>query len=226
MQIWDPSGHRTKDESWASRCAHSEIRSEWDQSWNKTRKERSRLNVLGSQRSGMPVRKAVLSGETFLSWHLPEGPGVPHRMSFSSVTPTRHRNLQGCSWRMLTSSTSLLYRALTLESRNGGGFWGIPERGQLQGGCCAVAPTLCNPMDCSTPGFPVLHHLPELAQTHVHWVSDVIQPSHPLFSPSPPTFYLSEHQGLFKWVGSLHRVSKVLELQHQSLQWIFRVDFF
>ena len=67
-------------------------------------------------------------------------------------------------------------------------------------------------MDCSTPGFPVLHHLPELAQTHVHWVSDAIQPSHPLLSPSPPTFYLSQHQGLFKWVNSLHQVAKVLRV--------------
>ena len=57
--------------------------------------------------------------------------------------------------------------------------------------------TLCNPMDCSTPGFPVLHHLPELAQTHVRWVSDVIQPSRPLSSPSPPALNLSQHQGLF-----------------------------
>ena len=59
-------------------------------------------------------------------------------------------------------------------------------------------PTLCNPMDCSTPGFPVHDQLPELTQTHVHQVSDAIQPSHPLLSPSPPTFSLSQHQGLFK----------------------------
>ena len=66
--------------------------------------------------------------------------------------------------------------------------------------CCSVTqscPTLCDPMDCSTPGFPVLHHLPEFSQTHVHWVSDAIQPSHPLSSPSPPAFNLFQHQGLF-----------------------------
>ena len=74
-------------------------------------------------------------------------------------------------------------------------------------------PTLCNPMDCSTPGFPVHHQLPEPTQTHVHWVGDVIQPSHPLLSPSPPTFNLSQHQGLFQWVDSLHQVAKVLEFQ-------------
>ena len=61
---------------------------------------------------------------------------------------------------------------------------------------------LCNSMDCNTTGFPVLHHLLELAQTHVHWVGDAIQPSYPLSFPSPPAFYLSQHQGLFKWVSS------------------------
>ena len=78
-------------------------------------------------------------------------------------------------------------------------------------------PTLCDPMDCSMPGFPVHHQLPEPAQTHVHWVSDAIQPSHPLLSPSPPIFNLSQHQGLFQWVSSSHQVIKVLEfqLQHQ-----------
>ena len=86
-------------------------------------------------------------------------------------------------------------------------------------------PTLCDPMDCSTPGLPIRHQLLELAQTHVHRVSDAIQPSHPLSSPSPPAFSLSQHQGLFKWVSSLHQVAKVLELQHQSFQGIFRIDF-
>ena len=95
--------------------------------------------------------------------------------------------------------------------------------------CCSVAQlclTVCNPMDCSTPGFPVLHYLPELAQTHVHWVGDAIQPSWTLSSPSPPAFNLSQHQGLSQWVCSSHWVAKGLELQDQSLQWIFRIDFF
>ena len=89
-------------------------------------------------------------------------------------------------------------------------------------------PTLCDPMDCSTPGLPVLHHLLEFAQTHVRWVGDAIQPSHLLSSPSPPAYNLSQHQGLFQWVSSSHQVAKVLEpqLQHQSFQWIFRVNFF
>ena len=80
--------------------------------------------------------------------------------------------------------------------------------------------TLCDPKDCSTPGFPVHHQLPQLAQTHVHQVGDAIRPSHLLSSPSPPAFILSQHQGLFQWVSSLHKVAKVLELQlqHQSFQ--------
>ena len=64
-----------------------------------------------------------------------------------------------------------------------------------------VRPTLCNPVDCSTPGFPVHHQLLEFTQTRVHWVSDAIQPRHPLSSPSTPTFNLSQHRGLFKWVS-------------------------
>ena len=82
-------------------------------------------------------------------------------------------------------------------------------------------------MDCSTPGFPVHHQLPELAQSYVHWVGDAIQPSHPLSLPSPPAFNLCQHLGLFQWVGSLHQVAEVLELQlqHQSFQRRVRVDF-
>ena len=85
----------------------------------------------------------------------------------------------------------------------------------------------CNPVDCSTPGLPIHHQLQEFTQTHVHWVSDAIQPSHLLLSPAPSTFNLSQHQGPFKWVSSSHQVARVLELQlrHQSFQWIFRTDF-
>ena len=89
--------------------------------------------------------------------------------------------------------------------------------------------TLCDPMECRTSGFPVLHYLPEFAQTHVHWVDDAIQPSHSLSSPSlAPS--LSQHQGLFQWVSSLHQVDKVLELQHQSFNEYlglisFRIDW-
>ena len=74
-------------------------------------------------------------------------------------------------------------------------------------------PILCDPMDCSTPGFPVLHHLPELVQTYTRWVSHAIQISHPLSSLSPPALNLSQHKGIFKWVSSSHHVGKVLEFQ-------------
>ena len=82
-------------------------------------------------------------------------------------------------------------------------------------------PTLCDPMDCRTPGLPVHHQLLEFIQTYVNWVCDAIQLSHPLSSPSPPVLNLSQHQDLFTWVSFLHQVAKVLEfqLQHQSFQW-------
>ena len=98
------------------------------------------------------------------------------------------------------------------------------RRGLSSSTCCCSVP---DPKDCSMPGFPVHHQHLELAQTLVHWVSDTIQLSHPLSSLSPPAFNLSQHQGLFQWVSSSHQVAKVLELQlqHQTFQWIIRVDF-
>ena len=90
-------------------------------------------------------------------------------------------------------------------------------------------PTLCHPMDCSTPGLPAHQQLPEFTQTeftHVHWVSDAIQSFHPLSAPSPSTFNLSQHQGLFKWVSSSHQVAKVLEFQLQHLLPVNIQDWF
>ena len=83
-------------------------------------------------------------------------------------------------------------------------------------------PTLCSPMDCSKPGFPVHHELPEFTQTHLHQVGDAMQPSHPLSSPSPLDFNFSQHLGLFQGVSSLHQVARAskFHLQHQSFQWI------
>ena len=80
--------------------------------------------------------------------------------------------------------------------------------------------TLCDRMNCSMPGLPVHHQLPEFTQTYAHWVSDAIQPSHPLSSPSPPAPNPSQHQSLFQWVNSSHEVAKVLkfQLQHHSFQ--------
>ena len=91
-----------------------------------------------------------------------------------------------------------------------------------------LCPTLCDPMNCSTPGLPVHHQLLEFTQTHVHRVSDAIQPSHSLSSPSPPAPNPSQHQSLFQWVKSSHEVAKVLEfqLQHHSLQRNPRVDLY
>ena len=93
--------------------------------------------------------------------------------------------------------------------------------------------TLCDRMNCSTPGFPVLYCLPEFAETLVYWVDDAIQPSHPLLPPSPFALNLSQNQGLFQWVSCLHHVAKVLELQlqHQSFNEYsglisFRIDEF
>ena len=85
---------------------------------------------------------------------------------------------------------------------------------------------LCNPMNCSMPNLPVHHQLPEFTQTHVHQVSDAIQPSHPLLSPSPPAPNPSQHQSLFQWVNSSHEVAKVLEfqLQHRSFKRTPRTD--
>ena len=99
--------------------------------------------------------------------------------------------------------------------------------------CCSVAqtcPTLCDPMDCSTPGFPVLHHLLHLAQTHVHWVGDAIQSSCPLSSPSPPAFNLFQHQGRFQWVSPLHQVASFSFSLSPSNEYTglisFKIDWF
>ena len=134
-----------------------------------------------------------------------------------------------CVW--LISTASFLIQLYISSQEDGGYSWVcVTYLMETRLCCCSVTqlcPTLCDPMDCSKPGFPVLHNLPEFTQAHVHWVGDAIQPSYPLLSPSPPAFNLSQHQGLFEWVSSPHQVAKVLEfqLQHQSFQWIFRVDF-
>ena len=98
----------------------------------------------------------------------------------------------------------------------------IPQFSSVAQSC----PTLCDPMNHSTPGLAVHHHLPEFTQTHVHQFGDAIQPSHPLSYPSPPSPSPSQHQGLFQWVNSSHEVAKVLEfrLQHQVFQRNPRAD--
>ena len=120
------------------------------------------------------------------------------------------------------------------ESGSGGANGEYPWLSQFSS-VAQSCPTLCGPMNCSTPGLPVHHQPPESTQTHVYWVGDAIQPSHPLLSPSPPALNLSQHQGLFKWVSSSHQVAKVLDfqLQHQSfhlqlftyMEWSLHVTF-
>ena len=89
----------------------------------------------------------------------------------------------------------------------------IPQNQFNSGSVAQSCPTLCDPMNYSTPGLPVQHQIPEFTQTHVHRVGDAIQPSHPLSSPSPPAHNPSQHQSLFQWVNSSHEVAKVLEFQ-------------
>ena len=112
-----------------------------------------------------------------------------------------------------------------ISSCNSPGRWQMPFL-LLFSSIAQSCPTLCDPINHSTPGFPVHHQLPELTQTHVHQVGDAIQLSHPLSSPSPPALNLAQRQGLFQWVNSSHEVAKVLEfqLQHQPFQWTPRTD--
>ena len=128
-----------------------------------------------------------------------------------------------------------------IDSHSQGSLWSSPslidclhflhwipnEKRDLQFSSVAQSwPTLCDPMNCSTPGLPVHHQLPEFTQTLVHRVGDTIQPPHPLSSPFPPAPNPSQHQGLFQWLNSSHEVAKVLEfqLQHQFFQWTPRTD--
>ena len=107
----------------------------------------------------------------------------------------------------------LVYKTLysfPYMSKNTEKNWGVHTQFSSVTQSCLI---LCNPMNCSMPGLPVHHQLPESTQTHVHWVSDAIQPSHPLSSPSLPALNFSQHQGLFKWVRSSHQMAKVLEFQ-------------
>ena len=128
--------------------------------------------------------------------------------SLSSVFESLLSRLTTGSWAWLTERTI------------------IPLTGIQFSSVAQSCPTLCDPMNCSTPGLPVHHQLPEFTQTHVHRVADAIQPSHPLSSPSPPAPNPSQHQSLFQWVNSSHQVAKVLEfqLQYQSFQWTPRTD--
>ena len=153
---------------------------------------------------------------TVSGWSPGGGNGNP--LQYSCLENPLDRSLAAYSpWGIKGSDTTIQLRYNT-------------DRGGYELGIVSVQlrPTLFDPMDCSTPGLPVHHQLPAFTQTHVHRVGDAIQPSHPLSSPSPPAFNLSQHQGLFKWVSSSHQVAKLMEfqLQHQFFQWMFRTNFF
>ena len=153
---------------------------------------------------------------------------VPHRL-INHPPPHTHK----CSFNLKVSLQKKKKRVqVRLCASIAGSMGSIPGQGtriphDAQSVQLLIRVRLCDPTDCSTPGLPVHRQLPELTQTHVHWVGDAIQSSHPLSSPSPSAFKLSQHQGLFQWVSSSHLVAKVLELQlqYQSFQRIFRTDF-
>ena len=150
------------------------------------------------------MEKEMATHSSILAWKIPwtEEPGGPQSMEMQRV---------GHNW---------VHIFMFLPTS----FYSVQDQFSSVAQSC---PTLCNPMNRSTPGLPVHHHLLEFTQTHVDWVGDAIQPSHPLLSPLLPAPNPSQHQSLFQWVSSLHEVAKVLEfqLQHQSFQWILRTDF-
>ena len=153
-------------------------------------------------------------------------PNSPTLLLFSLLHNSKwHRHSFGCSSQILESLLTPLF-SHTLHSICLQILYHFLHNIQFSS-VTHSDPILGNPMHCSTPGLFVHCQLPEFTPAHVHWVGDAIQPSHPLLAPSPPAFSLSQDQGLFKWVSSLHQVAKGLEfqLQHQSFQWIFRTDF-
>ena len=123
-------------------------------------------------------------------------------LSSFSKFPIKIQLAQSCG---LADHTALVFNYSTLPP--------LLENSHQFSSVAQSCPILCDPVDCSTPGLPVLHHLPEFTKTNVQWVRDAIQPSHPLSSPSPPAPNPSQHQSLFQWVNSSHEVAKVLELQ-------------
>ena len=134
----------------------------------------------------------------------------------------------------LDRSKLLCSKVLLKYKRDRKSFWHSHQKGDREchpanvqfNSVTQSCPTLCDPINCSTPGLRVHHQLLEYTQTHIHLVGDAIQPSHSLSSSSPPAFNPSQQQGIFKWVSSSHQVAKILkfQLQHQSFQWTPRTD--
>ena len=176
-----------------------------------------KLQFWGLQPWKLTCKSPHGKGRRTLSWR--DLGGIPWRESLVLhwLSPCQERSFSSNCWALLSSQGKKVVSPLYL----------IHVSVYC---CCSVAQsclTLSHFMGYSTPGFPGLHYLLEFAQTHVHWVGDAIQQSHPLSPTSPPALNLFQHQGLFQWVNSSHQVANVLEfqLQHQSFQWIFRVDF-
>ena len=126
----------------------------------------------------------------------------------------------------VAQSRTRLKRLRSSSSSNNRAWYYVRQKPDQFSSFTQSCSTPYDPVNSSMPGLPVHHQLLESTQTHVHWVGDAIQPSHPLSSPSPLALILSQHQGLFRWVSSSHVVAKVLEfqLQHQSFQWTPRTD--
>ena len=176
-----------------------------------------RWMILGTPKATVQRLPPLPKDFTSILLTLHTSPTTPWSLSLPRNTPPLRVGLPNL-WLWLSIYLPLHFLILlgsALHSPGGAQFSSVAQS----------CPTLCDPMDCSMPSFPVHHQLLELAQTHVPRVSDALQPSHPLLSPSPPAFSLSQHQGLFQWVSSLHQVAKVLEFQLQSFQWIFQ-DWF
>ena len=163
----------------------------------------------------------------FYPWNSPgQNTGVSSLSLLQRIFPTResNRGLLHCRWILYQLSYQVVHCLDGPRFIDPFTYWNTSSLAIMNG---YQFNSVANPMDCSMPGLPVYHQLPEFTQTNIHQVSDAIQPSHPLSSPSPSALNLSQHQGLFKWVSSLHQVAKVLEfqLQNQSFQWTFRTDF-
>jgi len=175
-----------------------------------------------------PLKKGMATHSSILAWRIPwtEEPGklqsirsqrVGHK--WATNTPLKKKTWIALCLLMLTCNIYNIHKCMRFII-----YISSVQFSSVTQSCL----TLCNPMNHSTPGLPVHHQLPEFTQTHIHWVGDAIQPSHPLLSRAPPALYLSQHQGLSQWVSSSHQVAKVLEFQHQhqSFQWTPKTDLF
>ena len=150
------------------------------------------------------LEKEMANHSSVLAWKIP-GTGEPGGL------PSLGSHRVGHDWSDLAAARSILDAALSNSSTLLPAAFLFKNSYSVQFNSAPLSPTLCNPMNSSTPGLPVHHQLPEFTQTHVHWVSDAIQPSRPLSSPSLPAPNPFQHEGLFQWVNSSHEVAKILE---------------